>query len=104
MTAFGELSVVPVREGHMAEEIAKAVEAIEAFDVDYETTPMGTVMEAATAAELFAAARAAHAAVDEDRVITTLKVDDKRTVTQRAAEKVDAVERALGHEARRRRD
>ncbi len=102
MTAIGELNVVPIREESMSEEIAKAVDALEAFDVAYETNPMGTVVEADDASELFAAAAAAHAAVDEDRVITTLKVDDKRTVDQRASEKVDAVERRLGREARRR--
>ena len=104
MTAIGELNVTPVRAGSMSGEIAKAVEALEAFDVSYETTPMGTILEADDAAELFAAARAAHEAVDEDRVITTLKIDDKRTVTQAAREKVTSVEAALGREARRERD
>lgn len=103
MTAFGELSVVPVREGSMAGEIAKAIDALEAFDVDYETTPMGTVLEAEDASELFVAAAAAHDAVDDDRVITTLEVDDKRNFDQRAEEKVAAVEDRLGREARRRR-
>jgi len=104
MTAIGELNVVPVRKGSMSEEIAKAIEALEEFDVAYETNPMGTIMEADDASELFAAARAAHEAVEEDRVITTLKIDDKRTVHQRADEKVTSVEQQLGREARRRRD
>jgi uncharacterized protein (TIGR00106 family) len=91
MTAIAELSVVPVRTDGMAGEIAKAVDALEAFDVTYEVGPMGTVVEAADASELFAAAAAAHDAVDEDRVITTLKVDDTRTVDRRPAEKVAAV-------------
>jgi uncharacterized protein (TIGR00106 family) len=85
----------------MSGEIAKAVEALEAFDITYETTPMGTILEADDAHELFAAAEAVHGAVDEDRVITTLKIDDKRTVHQRASEKVTAVEDQLGREARR---
>ena len=104
MTAIGELNVTPVREGSLSGEIAKAIEALEAFDVSYETNPMGTILEADDASELFAAAQAAHEAVDGDRVITTLKIDDKRTVTQRADEKVAAVERRLGREARRRLD
>ncbi|RLM88559.1 thiamine-binding protein [Halobellus sp. Atlit-38R] len=102
MTAIGELNIVPVRAGSMSGEIAKAIEALEQFDVDYETNPMGTVIEAESAAELFAAAQAAHDAVDEDRVITTLKIDDKRTVEQRASEKVAGVEQRLGREAKRR--
>jgi len=104
MTAIALLSVAPVVEGSMAEEVAKAVAALDEFDVAYETNPMGTVVEAETADELFAAAAAAHAAVDGDRVSTVLKIDDKRARTQRAREKVDAVEDVLGREAKRERE
>ncbi|MFB6165629.1 MAG: MTH1187 family thiamine-binding protein [Haloarculaceae archaeon] len=104
MTVVGFLSVAPVQETSMAGEVAKAVAALEDFDVDYETTPMGTTIEADTAAELFAAAQAAHEAVDADRVSTFLKIDDKRTSDAPAAEKVAAVERELGREPRRERE
>ena len=103
MTVIGFLSVAPVVEGSMSEEVAKAVAALDGFDVGYETTPMGTVIEADDSAELFAAAGAAHEAVNADRVSTFLKVDDKRTVDQSANEKVDAVEDHLGREAKRER-
>jgi len=104
MTVIGFLSVAPVIEGSMSEEVAKAVAALDEFDVAYETTPMGTIIEADDSAELFAAAAAAHEAVDADRVSTFLKVDDKRTVDQTASDKVDAVEKHLGREARRERE
>ena len=100
MTAIALLSVAPVTEGSMGAEVAKAVAALDGFDVSYETNPMGTVIEAETAAELFAAARAAHEAVDGDRVSTFLKLDDKRDSDAPAAEKVASVERALGRPAR----
>ena len=87
----------------MAEEVARAVAALDDFDVSYETNPMGTVVEADSVDELFAAAQAAHEAVEGDRVSTFLKIDDKRTRDQRAREKVEAVEDALGREARRER-
>jgi len=103
MTVIGFLSVAPVIEGSMAEEVAKAVAALDEFDVGYETTPMGTVIEADDSTELFAAAGAAHEAVDADRVSTFLKVDDKRTVDQSASKKVDTVETHLGREAKRER-
>ena len=101
MTAIALLSVAPVTEGSMAEEVAKAVAALDDFDVSYETNPMGTVIEADSVDEVFAAAQAAHEAVDGDRVSTFLKIDDKRTREQRARDKVDAVEDALGREAKR---
>ena len=104
MTVIALLSVAPVVEGSMADEVAKAVAALDEFDVAYETNPMGTVVEADSVDELFAAAQAAHEAVDGDRVSTVLKIDDKRTSDERAAEKVTAVEDALGREAKRERE
>ncbi|SIR28891.1 uncharacterized protein, MTH1187 family [Haladaptatus litoreus] len=101
MTVIALLSVAPVTEDSMAGEVAKAVEALDEFDVSYETNPMGTVIEAESVDDLFAAAQAAHEAVDGDRVSTVLKIDDKRTSDQRAQEKVDAVEDVLGREAKR---
>jgi uncharacterized protein (TIGR00106 family) len=100
MTVVALLSVAPVTEESMADEVANAVEALDEFDVAYETNPMGTVIEADSTDELFAAAQAAHDAVDGDRVSTVLKIDDKRTSDQPAAEKVDAVEEVLGRPAR----
>ncbi|MFC7134246.1 MULTISPECIES: thiamine-binding protein [Salinibaculum] len=100
MTASGFLTVSPKVEGSMAPEIAKAVDALEDHPVSYETTPMGTLLEAEDAATLFAAAQAAHEAVDSDRVVTFLKLDDKRATDAPMREKVDAVEERLGRDAR----
>ena len=100
MTATAFLSVSPRVEGSMAPEIAKAVDALEEFDIEYETTPMGTILEASDVGELFAAAEAAHEAVDGDRVGTVLKIDDKRTVEEAAERKVEKVEDHLGREAK----
>jgi len=103
VTVVALLSVAPVIEDSMADEVAKAVAALDDFDVSYETNPMGTVIEADSTDELFDAAQAAHEAVDGDRVSTVLKIDDKRAREQRAHGKVDAVEDALGREAKRER-
>ncbi|MBZ6495926.1 MTH1187 family thiamine-binding protein [Natrinema longum] len=104
MTVVALLSVAPVIEDSMAGEVAKAVDALEGYDVGYETNPMGTVIEAETTDELFAAAQAAHDAVDADRVSTVLKIDDKRTRDVDAARKVDVVEEHLGRPARSREE
>jgi uncharacterized protein (TIGR00106 family) len=103
MTVTAFLAVSPTVEGSMAPEIAKAIEALEEFDVGYETTPMGTILESDDTSEIFAAAEAAHEAVDGDRVGTFLKIDDKRASDDPAEAKVDAVEEYLGHEATSRR-
>jgi uncharacterized protein (TIGR00106 family) len=104
MTVVALLSVAPVIEDSMSGEVAKAVAALDAYDVSYETNPMGTVIEADDVDTLLAAVGAAHKAVDADRVSTFLKIDDKRTVDQAAREKVDAVEAELGRPARRNRE
>jgi uncharacterized protein (TIGR00106 family) len=103
VTVVALLSVAPVREGSMAEDVADAVAALDEFDVAYETNPMGTVIETDSMEELLAAVGAAHAAVDADRVSTVLKVDDKRDSTESASAKVEAVERRLGRSARSER-
>jgi len=100
VTVIALLSVAPVVEGSMSADVAKAVAALDDFDVAYETNPMGTVVEADDLDELFEAVKAAHRAVDADRVSTFLKLDDKRTSDAPAAEKVASVERALGRAAR----
>ena len=100
MTVVALLSVAPVIEGSMSEEVARAVAALDEFDVSYETNPMGTVIEADDVDTLLAAVGAAHKAVDADRVSTFLKIDDKRTSDTSAQAKVDAVEHHLGRVAR----
>jgi uncharacterized protein (TIGR00106 family) len=100
MTVVALLSVAPVIEGSMSGEVAKAVAALDDYDVTYETNPMGTVIEADDIDTLLAAVGAAHKAVDADRVSTVLKIDDKRTAETTASEKVDAVEAHLGRPAR----
>ncbi|NHX36628.1 MULTISPECIES: thiamine-binding protein [Halolamina] len=101
MTVVAFLSVAPATDESMSPEVAKAVAALDDFDVSYETTPMGTTIEADTIDEVFAAAQAAHEAVDGDRVSTFLKIDDKRTSDADAGSKVASVERELGREARK---
>ncbi|ESS03849.1 MAG: uncharacterized protein, MTH1187 family [uncultured archaeon A07HR67] len=103
MTVVALLSVAPVIEDSMAEEVAKAVAALDGFDVSYETNPMGTVIEADDIDTLLDAVGAAHTAVEGDRVSTVLKIDDKRTVETTADRKVEAVEDHLGREAKRER-
>lgn len=100
MTLIALLSVAPVIEDSMAQEVAAAVDALDGHDISYETNPMGTVIEADDIDTLLAAVADAHNAVDADRVSTVLKIDDKRASDETAAEKVEAVENVLGREAR----
>lgn len=87
----------------MSEAVADAVGALDRFDVSYETTPTDTVIEADDVSEVFAAAEAAHRAVGDERVITSVEVDEHRTRRQNRHERVASVEQKLGHPAKRDR-
>jgi uncharacterized protein YqgV (UPF0045/DUF77 family) len=102
MTVTAMLTVAPLDDAtaNFDAEIAKAVEALEDFDVRYETHPMETTIQADELSEVFDAARAATEAVDASRTLTTLKIDHFREETLDVDEKVDRVERHLRRPAR----
>ncbi|WP_158059393.1 thiamine-binding protein [Halorussus halophilus] len=103
MTVTARLEVIPTRERGMSDGVARAVDALELFDVSYETTATDTVIEADNPDEVFRAAAAAHRAVSDGRVITSLELDDQRGRSQRGEDRVAAVERRLGRPPRRER-
>jgi len=98
MTATAALTVVPLDADDADAAIAAAVDALDEFDVSYETHPMETTIEADDPETVFAAAYAAHAAASGDRVYTTLAVDDAREKTWTADDKVDIVREKLGRD------
>ncbi|MFC4438838.1 MULTISPECIES: MTH1187 family thiamine-binding protein [Natrialbaceae] len=104
MTVFALLRVTPITGEDVTADVAAAVEALEEYDVEYETSPMATTLEADDVEELFAACAAAHRAVDAGEVQTLVQVDDKREKSMSASDKVDAVETELGREARSDRE
>lgn len=88
----------------MAEPIARAVEALERYEVTYETTPTDTVVETDSLDELFAAVRGAHQAIaDEHRVVTTLEIDYQPGRPRGMDQRVHEVERELGRPPRSER-
>jgi len=98
MTVFALLRVTPITESEPTEAVAAAIDALEEYDVRYETAPMATTLEADDVSELFAACAAAHDAVDAASVQTLVQVDEKPG-EMAAEEKVTAVESELGREA-----
>ncbi|WP_231188073.1 thiamine-binding protein [Haladaptatus sp. DYF46] len=102
MTVTAMLSVAPLDDATVDfdAEIAKAVDALDDFDVRYETHPMETTIQADELSEVFAAAEAATEAVDASRTLTTLKIDHFREETLDVDEKVERVERHLRRPAR----
>lgn len=77
-----DISVAPIGEGtSLSRYVKKAHAAIKATNVKYSSGPMSTSFEAENLDQLFMVAKAAHEAVFEagaKRVVTTLKIDDRR--------------------------
>ncbi|WP_135823795.1 thiamine-binding protein [Halorussus ruber] len=101
MTVTAMLTVAPLDdpEADFDAEIAAAIDALEEFDVRYETNPMETTIEADDLGEVFDAAQAATEAIDATRTMTSLKIDHFREEDLAVEEKVERVETHLGREA-----
>lgn len=87
----------------MSTAIARALRALDRHPVSYQTTATDTIIEADTVEQVFDAVQAAHEAIPEDRVITSVEIDEDRRRPQDIGERVASVERELGHPAERHR-
>jgi uncharacterized protein (TIGR00106 family) len=91
-----EFSVVPLGTGgtSLSEYVSKACREVEMSGLHYMITPMGTIIETDMMDKAFEVIRKAHEAVIQAgaaRVITTIKVDDRRDKERRMEDKVKAV-------------
>lgn len=84
MSVFALLRVTPVTEDDITEDVAAAIDALEEHDVEYQTTPMATILEAEDVHELFAACASAHEAVGTAEIQTLVQVEEKREVEMAA--------------------
>lgn len=103
MTVIARFEVIPIHDGSLSEDIARAIEVLEEFDISYELTATDTVIEADDVDEVFEAVQAAHNAVETDRVITSLEIDDSRHRGQDVEDRVESVASVLGREPKRER-
>jgi uncharacterized protein YqgV (UPF0045/DUF77 family) len=102
MTVIARFEVIPVREGSMSTTIAHALRTLDRHPVSYQTTATDTIIEAETVEQLFGAIQAAHQSIPEDRVITSVEIDEDRRRRQNMDQRVASVTRALGHPPARR--
>jgi len=97
--AIAEISVVPLGTGSpsLSEHIARAIRVLEAEGVKYELTSMGTIIEGEVRQVLVLAGRMHEAAFGEGalRVLTTVKIDDRRDKPLTGEGKIKAVKEKL---------
>ena len=95
-----EFSVYPVGVGaSLSAYVARSMELIAQSGLPYKACPMGTVVEGEWD-EIFALIKKCRdaVAVDTDRVIVNVKVDDRKGATGRLDGKIASVEKRLGRE------
>lgn len=98
--ALMEISVIPIGTGtSVAKYVAKAILALEGEpDIDYETTSMGTIVSG-DLDRLLEVARKMHQAVLQSgaqRIITTIKIDDRTDHPITLHSKLDSLRKELG--------
>ena len=94
-----EVSVVPLGVGtSVSGEVRKFIQKLRKSGLRVMPGPMCTAVEAGSVKDLFDAVEKAHNSLFEDgtkRVITTIKIDDRRDKDSRLKQKLDAIERSL---------
>ena len=91
---MAEVSIIPLDKGpRLSEYVAKMVEIIESSGLNYKMNPMGTVIEG-DSHEVFQLLEKCHMRMVElsDRVVTTIKIDDKKGVSGMMSQKLESVE------------
>ncbi|HYA77153.1 MAG TPA: MTH1187 family thiamine-binding protein [Verrucomicrobiae bacterium] len=100
-TVIAEFSIIPIGQagssvGHY---VAAAVNALKNVKgLDFEVTPMGTILAAKNLDTIFEAVRQAHEAVIATgikRVSSSLRIDDRRDKTRTMNDKISAVQKYM---------
>lgn len=90
-----EISVVPIGVGEsLSKYIAEAVRKLKSLGVKHQLTPMCTIFEASDVEEAFGIISKVHEAVFKAgarRVVTSIKIDDRRDIERTMEDKVKSV-------------
>jgi uncharacterized protein (TIGR00106 family) len=93
-----EFSIVPIGSGtSLGARLAEVLKIVDESGLPYKINPMGTVVEGEWE-ELFRLVRKCHKTVmkNEERVLTTISVDDRKRKPNRIEGKVKSIEKRLG--------
>jgi uncharacterized protein (TIGR00106 family) len=102
---LAELSVFPLDKGAkgLSRYVAESIQIIEDSGLAFEVHALGTLIEG-PADEVFDVIRKCHENMKRhsDRVVTTVKIDDRKGASNRIKGKVESVETRLGREIPKR--
>ena len=95
-----EFSIVPIgSSSSVGDRVAEVLKIVEESGLPYKVNPMGTVVEGEWD-KVFGLVKKCQKAVmkNEERVLTTITVDDRKGKPNRLEEKVKSVEKRLGRQ------
>jgi uncharacterized protein (TIGR00106 family) len=93
-----EFSIIPIgSSSSIGDQIAEVLRIVDASGLPYKINPMGTVVEGEWD-EIVKLIKKCHKKVmtSEDRVVTTISIDDRKGKPNRIEEKVKSIERRIG--------
>jgi uncharacterized protein (TIGR00106 family) len=102
-SVIADLSIIPIGHGETSVGcyVAEAINAVKKVKgLNYEVTPMGTVLEASNLETVFEAVKAAHEAIIAKgilRVASTLRIDDRRDKPRTMKDKVKAIKKYMNN-------
>lgn len=93
-----EFSIIPVGSGSsIGDRLAEVLSIVDASGLPYKVNPMGTVVEGEWD-ELFRLIKKCHSTAikKEERVVTTISIDDRKGKPNRIDQKVKSIEKRIG--------
>ncbi|MFA6053868.1 MAG: MTH1187 family thiamine-binding protein [Thermodesulfovibrionales bacterium] len=93
-----EFSIIPIgSSSSIGDQIAEVLRIVDASGLPYKINPMGTVVEGEWD-EIVKLIKKCHKKVmtSEDRIVTTISIDDRKGKPNRIEEKVKSIERRIG--------
>jgi len=101
MSALVEFAMFPTDKGESKSEfVARVLDIVDKSGLDYQLTPMGTIIEGDSVSEIFAVIERAYRELEVDcnRIYSVIKIDYRKGAKGRLKSKKISVEKKLGRE------
>ena len=99
MSVLVEFAMFPTDQTQSKSEfVARVLDIVDRSGLDYQLTPMGTIIEAQSVAEVFRVIEDAYSELEQDcsRIYSAIKIDYRDGPIGRLGKKVSSVEAKLG--------
>lgn len=98
-----EFSMFPTSEdcrdgSSVSKQVSKIIDAIDKSGIEYQLTPMGTVIETNSVRDALDIVELAYEQLDCDRIYSALKFDIRKNCSNRLKTKIQSVEKNLNRE------